>query len=157
MNIDWEGIVVAFESRSQLITHFFDRESGEVVQVVRERDPHRHDELSASPRFLALPKDHGERGMGEMELFLTETENERLREKLRTALSEPDPALSFREALRADGREEARFFQFKQRRARERAEGWLASMGIPFDSKPDPIRAAREFPSGAPGGPRKAS
>ena len=153
--IDWEGIVVAFESRSQQITHFFDRETGEVVQVVAERDPRRHEELTASPRYLALPKDHGERGRGEMELFLLEAEGERLRAALRKALDAPDPALAYREALRTDPREESRFFQFKQRRARERAEQWLVSMGIPFEKKPLSARAEREFPGGAPGGPRK--
>lgn len=155
MNIDWEGIVVAFESRSQLITHFFDRESGEVIQVVRDRDPKKHDELAASPRFAALPKDHGERGMGEMELFIVEQEDERLRGSLRSALSAPDPALAFREALRAAPREEAKFFQFKQRRARERAEEWLRSMGIAFATRPEPAKAQREFPGGAPGGPHR--
>ena len=155
MNIDWEGIVVAFESRSQLITHFFDRESGEVVQVVKERDPLRHDDLTASARYVALPKDRGERGKGEMELFLGEVENGRLVEKLRGTFSGPDPELAYREALRTDGREEAKFFQFKQRRARERAEAWLTSMGIPFEQRPEPAKAQREFPAGAPGGPRK--
>jgi hypothetical protein len=153
--IDWEGIVVAFESRSQLITHFFDRETGEVVQIVKERDPARHEELTASPRYFALPKDHGERGRGEMELFLSEVESENLRTALRKALGTPDPALAYREALRSDPREESRFFQFKQRRARERAEQWLASMGIPFEKRAAPTRAEREFPNGAPGGPRK--
>ena len=155
MNIDWEGIVVAFESRSQLITHFFDRESGEVVQVVKERDPRKHDELTASSSFIALPKDQGERGLGEIELFLSELENERLVERLRKTLSDGDPELSFREALRADGREESKFFQFKQRRARERAEAWLSSMGISFEKRPEPAKAEREFPGGAPGGPKK--
>ena len=28
MRIDWEGLIVGFESRSQKITHFFDRETG---------------------------------------------------------------------------------------------------------------------------------
>ncbi len=155
MNIDWEGIVVAFESRSQQITHFFDRETGEVVQVVRDRDPEKHDRLTADSRFLALPKDHGERGLGEMELFLDEVEKESVRAKLRSALSAPDPALAYREALLSDAREESRFFQFKQRRARERAEQWLASMKIPFEKPPAPSKAEREFPGGAPGGLRK--
>lgn len=150
MNIDWEGLVVAFESRSQLITHFFDRESGEVVQVVKERDPKKHDELTASARFVAVPKDHGERGVGEIELFLAEVENGKLREKLGASLSAEQPELSFREALVADAREEARFFQFKQRRARERAEEWLAATGVSFEKRPEPARAAREFPGGAP-------
>ncbi|MGH9440749.1 MAG: UPF0158 family protein [Thermoanaerobaculia bacterium] len=155
MNIDWEGIVVAFESRSQLITHFLDRETGEVLQVVRDRDPRKHEELTASPRFLAVPTDHGERGVGEMELFLAEVEKDALRAKLRSALASPEPALAYREALLTDAREESRFFQFKQRHARERAEAWLASMGIPFEKRAEPAKADREFPGGAPGGPRK--
>jgi hypothetical protein len=149
MNIDWEGLVVAFESRSQLITHFFDRQTGEVVQVVRERDPKRHEELTASAQFIAVPKDHGERGIGEIELFLPAVENEKLREKLGASLSAEQPELSFREALISDAREEARFFQFKQRRARERAEEWLSSTGVAFEKRAEPIRAAREFPGGA--------
>jgi hypothetical protein len=154
MNVDWDGIVVAFESRSALITHFFDRETGDVVQCVKDRDPKKHEELTASARFLALPKDKGERGLGEIELFLEEVEEPRCRERLRAALAEPDADLSFREALRAEAREEARYFQFKHRRAVARAQAWLSSMDIPYEKPPEPARAIREFPEGAPGGPK---
>jgi len=152
MNLDWEGLVVGFESRSQQITHFLDRDSGDVVQVVEARDPQRHAELSASPRHIALPKDRGERGIGEMELFLGEVEEEPVREDLRRALSADDPAAAYREALLAHPREESKYFQFKQRRARERAEEWLASVGIPFERKLPVVKAAREFPGGHPPG-----
>jgi uncharacterized protein UPF0158 len=154
VNVDWDGLVVAFESRSQLITHFFDRETGDVVQCVKDREPQRHEELTSSKRYLALPKDKGERGMGEIELFLAEVEDERLARKLKESLSAPDPVLSFREALQASPREESGYFQFKHRRAVSRAEAWLDSMGIKFDKKPEPEKAPREFPEGAPGGPR---
>ena len=50
--IDWEGLTVAFENRSQKITHFFDRETGDVVQVL-EQDAARHAELAGDP---ALPR-----------------------------------------------------------------------------------------------------
>lgn len=148
MTLDWEGLVVGFESRSPQITHFLDRETGDVVQVVEAREPARHAELSASPRYLALPRDRGERGVGEMELFLAEVEDEKAREALRRALSAVDPADAYRAALLAHPREEARFFQFKQRRARERAEEWLAAMGIPFEKKAPVVRAPRDFPGG---------
>ena len=148
MTLDWEGLVVGFESRSQQITHFLDRETGDVVQVVEAREPERHAELSGSPRYLALPRDRGERGVGEMELFLGEVEDEKTREELRRALSAPDPADAYRAALLARPREEGLFFQFKQRRARERAEEWLAAMGIPFEKKAPAVRAPREFPGG---------
>jgi len=150
MTLDWEGLVVGFESRSQQITHFLDRETGDVVQVVETREPERHAELSASPRYLALPRDRGERGAGEMELFLAEVEDEKARTDLRGALGAGDPAAAYRDVLRTHPREEARFFQFKERRARERAEEWLSRMGIPFEKRPPVVRASRDFPGGHP-------
>lgn len=150
MNLDWEGLVVGFESRSHQITHFLDRETGDVIQVVEARDPAKYAELSGSARHAALPKDRGERGVGEMELFLAEAGDEKARADLRAALSAPDPAAAYREALLAHPQEEGKFFQFKQRRARERAEEWLTSVGIPFEKKPPVVRAARDFPGAAP-------
>jgi len=146
VNLDWEGLIVGFESRSQLITHFFDRETGDVVQVVEARDPDKHAELAASARYLALPKDRGERGLGEMELFLGEVEDKKPLGALSKALAAADPVAAYREALLAHPREESKFFQFKQRRARERAEEWLESMHIPFEKKPPIVKAEREFP-----------
>ena len=64
--IDWEGLIVGFESRSQKITHFFDRETGDVEQVL-EREAARHAEMSFNPRFIALPRDQGERTVGDLE------------------------------------------------------------------------------------------
>ena len=118
------------------------------MQVVETREPARHAELSGSRRYLALPRDRGERGAGEMELFVEEVEDEKTREELRRALSAADPSDAYRAALLAHPREEGLFFQFKQRRARERAEEWLASMGIPFEKKAPILRASREFPGG---------
>ena len=46
LRIDWEGLIVGFESRSQQITHFFDRETGDVEQVL-VRDAERHAQMSA--------------------------------------------------------------------------------------------------------------
>ncbi|HET7452194.1 MAG TPA: UPF0158 family protein [Thermoanaerobaculia bacterium] len=152
MNLDWEGLVVGFESRSQQITHFLDRETGDVIQVVETREPERHAELAGSARYVALPRDRGERGIGEMELFVGEVEEPAARAELAAALRDEEPAEAYRAVLLRHPREEARFFQFKQRRARERAEEWLASAGIPFERKTPPVRAARDFPGGHPPG-----
>ena len=54
--IDWEGLIVGFESRSHKITHFFDRQTGDVVQVL-EKDAQRHAELSADRRYVTLNVD----------------------------------------------------------------------------------------------------
>jgi uncharacterized protein UPF0158 len=139
VDVDWEGLVVGFESRSRQITHFFDRQTGEVVQVL-EKDAARHAALTADPRYLALPRDRGERSRGDLEEFAALCEDETARRDLAAALSTEDFVSAYRAALLRHPKEESRFFQFKQRRARERAEEWLAGSGISFEKEPRPHR-----------------
>lgn len=139
VDVDWEGLVVGFESRSRQITHFFDRQSGEVVQVL-ERDAAKHAALTADPRYLALPRDRGERSRGDLEEFAAMCEDAAARRDLAAALATQDFASAYRAALLRHPKEEGRFFQFKQRRARERAEEWLTGNGIAFEKDPRPHR-----------------
>jgi hypothetical protein len=129
LDIDWEGLVVAFENRSQKITHFFDRQTGDVVQVLAT-DAARHAALSADPRYAALPKDQGERSRGDLDAFAAHCEDAECGRDLRKALESPDPPSAFRDALRRHPREEAHFFQFKEKRARDRAVEWIRGNGI---------------------------
>lgn len=122
--IDWEGLVVGFESRSHKITHFFDRETGDVVQVLVS-DAARHAELSADGRYAALPRDQGERSRGDCEEFAAHCLDETCRRDLAAALVQEDFAGRFRQTLLRYPKEEAHFFQFKERRAKERAIAWL--------------------------------
>ena len=139
VDVDWEGLVVGFESRSRQITHFFDRQSGEVVQVL-ERDAAKHAALTADPRYLALPRDRGERSRGDLEEFAAMCEDAAARRDLAAALATEDFASGYRAALLRHPKEEGRFFQFKQRRARERAEEGLTGSGIAFEKDPRPHR-----------------
>ena len=127
--IDWEGLIVGFESRSHKITHFFDRQTGDVVQVL-EKDAARHAELSADRRYAPLPRDQGERSRGDLEEFATHCEDAVCRRELQDALRQDDPAGAFRSTLLRHPKEEAHFFQFKERRAKDRAATWLKEEGI---------------------------
>src|SRR6185503_19973205 len=109
MNIDWEGLIVGFESRSQQITHFFDRETGDVEQVL-ERDAERHAQFASDARFLALPRDAGERTVGDLEAFLQVCEDAECRSELSGALAGAGSAAAYRTVLRRYPKEEARFF-----------------------------------------------
>jgi hypothetical protein len=129
LEIDWEGLVVGFESRSHKITHFFDRQSGDVVQVLT-RDAERHARFAADARYLALPRDAGERSRGDLEEFAAHCEDPECCRDLAAALRSPDAAAEYRRALLRHPKEEAHFFQFKERRARERAIEWLRANGI---------------------------
>lgn len=141
--IDWEGLAVAFESRSMQITHFFDRQTGDVVQVL-ERDGQRHAAMSADPRYAAVPRDQGERSRGDLEDFAARCEDADCRRDLTAALAADDFTTAYRAALLRHPKEEARFFQYKERRARERAAQWLTASGIPFDPEsPRPARPGR--------------
>ena len=131
LRIDWEGLIVGFESRSQQITHFFDRETGDVEQVL-ERDAGRHEAMGRDPRYVALPRDRGERTRGDLEEFLGQCQDAGCRAELSRALESPEFASRYREVLLRHPKEEVRFFQFKEHRALERAQQWLESMGIPF-------------------------
>ena len=132
MKIDWEGLIVGFESRSHQITHFFDRETGDVEQVL-VRDGERHAAMSGDTRYAALPRDEGERTRGDLEEFLAHCEDGQCRRALTEALASEDFARRYREALLRHPKEEARFFHFKERQALERAARWLSSMGIAFE------------------------
>jgi hypothetical protein len=129
LDIDWEGLVVGFESRSQKITHFFDRQTGDVVQVL-VRESERHAALSADPRYVALPRDRGERSLGDLQEFLRECSDDECRAALESALASADAASAYRTTLLRFPKEECRFFQFKERRARERALEWLREQGV---------------------------
>ena len=87
--------------------------------------------MSRDPRYVALPRDEGERSRGDLEDFLTRCEDPECRRSLEAALATPDLA-RYRETLLRHPREEARFFHFKEVQALERAQGWLASQGVPF-------------------------
>jgi hypothetical protein len=134
LTIDWEGLIVGFESRSLQITHFFDRQTGDVEQVL-VRDAERHARVSDDPRYVALPRDSGERSVGDLEEFLGECEDEECRRDLSKTLAGAGSAADYRETLMRYPKEEARFFQFKEHQALKRAQAWLTEIGIPFPKR----------------------
>lgn len=138
LRIDWAGLVVGFESRSHQITHFFDRETGDVEQAL-VRDIERHRAFESSPRFVALPRDEGERTRGDLEAFLPACEDEACRRALAASLASDDAPSEFRRALLRYPREEARFFQFKEHQAEKRAQTWLSEQGISFRKRDAPL------------------
>ncbi len=129
VEIDWEGLVVAFESRSRKITHFFDRQTGDVVQIL-EQDAARHAAFAADARYAPVPRDAGERSRGDLVEFAAHCADAACRRDLEAALATEDPASSYRAALLRHPKEEAHFFQYKERRARERAVEWLKQEGV---------------------------
>ena len=133
MELDWEGLTVAFAARSMLMNHFLDRASGDV-----------HAHLNGSPelreallheragRYLRIPKSTPDVDAVRCRAFAPGMKSAAAREKALAALDAGGPG-AFREALIASPEDEAAWFVFRDRRVREELKVWLATQGVRGD------------------------
>ena len=133
MELDWEGLTVAFAARSMLMNHFLDRASGDV-----------HAHLNGSPelreallheragRYLRIPKSTPDVDAVRCRAFAPGMKSAAAREKALLALDAGGPG-AFREALIASPEDEAAWFVFRDRRVREELKVWLATQGVRGD------------------------
>ncbi len=130
MDLDWEGLTVAFAARSTLMNHFLDLASGEV-----------HAHLNGSPelreallhekagRYLRIPKSTPEVDAARCRAFAPGMKSDAVREKALAALEAEGPR-AFRDALVASPEDEAAWFVFRDRRVRAELREWLAARGV---------------------------
>lgn len=134
MDLDWEGLTVAFAARSMLMNHFLDRASGEVhahlngSQELREALLHER-----SGRYLRIPKSTPDVDAARCRAFAPKMEDAAAREEALEALGAGGPG-AFRDVLLAFPNDEAAWFVFRDRAVREELRAWLAAQGIPTDA-----------------------
>jgi len=136
MELDWEGLTVAFAARSTLMNHFLDRVTGDV-----------HAHLNGSPdlreallhertgRYLRIPKSTRDVDATRCRAFAPEMESAAAREKALRALESGGPA-AFRDVLLSFPNDEKAWFVFRDRRVREELRIWLAAQGIRAEDPP---------------------
>jgi Uncharacterised protein family (UPF0158) len=130
MELDWEGLAVAFAARSKLMNHFLDRETGEVVAHLNgsaELRPARA--LEREGRYVRIPKSTPDVDAVRARAFSERMESEAVREKALAAL-EAEGLNAFREALIESPNDEAAWFVFRDRRVREELKDWLRAQGF---------------------------
>ena len=133
MELDWEGLSVAFAARSMLMNHFLDRSSGEVLAHLNGSPELREALLhERSGRFLRIPKSTAEVDTTRCRAFAPKMESAAAREKALLALESGGPG-AFRDELLAFPNDEAAWFVFRARRVREELRVWLAAQGISLD------------------------
>ncbi len=133
MDLDWEGLTVAFAARSMLMNHFLDRASGEVVAHLNGSPELRGALLhERSGRYLRIPKSTADVDTTRCRAFAPKMENAAAREKALRALESGGPG-AFRDVLLAFPNDESAWFVFRDRRVREELRGWLAAQGIRAD------------------------
>jgi hypothetical protein len=133
MELDWEGLTVAFAARSMLMNHFLDRATGEV-----------HAHLNGSPelreallyertgRYLRIPKSTRDIDAARCRAFAPQMESATARAKALLALESGDPG-AFRDVLLSFPNDEKAWFVFRDRRVREELKVWLTAQGVPVD------------------------
>ena len=130
MDLDWEGLTVAFAARSMLMNHFLDRASGEVHAHLNGSPELREALLhERSGRYLRIPKSTPDVDAARCRAFAPGMKSAPVREKALAALDEGGPN-AFREALIASPEDEGAWFVFRDRRVREELKVWLAAQGV---------------------------
>src|SRR5216110_2571344 len=116
VELDWEGLAVAFAARSKLMNHFLDRETGEVVAHLNGSPELRPAlELERAGRYVRIPKSTPDVDAARARDFAARMEDPKVREKALAALESEGPN-AFREALIASANDEAAWFIFRDRR-----------------------------------------
>ena len=133
MELDWEGLAVAFAARSKLMNHFLDRASGEVHAHLNGSPDLREALLhERSGRYLRIPKSTPDVDTVRCRAFAAGMKSAAAREKALAALEGGGPN-AFREALIASPEDEKAWFVFRDRRVRAELKAWLAAQGVHAD------------------------
>ena len=130
MDLDWEGLTVAFAARSMLMNHFLDRATGEVHAHLNGSPELREALLhERSGRFLRIPKSTSDVDAGRCRAFAPKMEDPAAREKALRALESGGPG-AFRDVLLTSPNDENAWFVFRDRCVRDELRVWLAAQGV---------------------------
>jgi hypothetical protein len=136
VELDWEGLAVAFAARSTLMNHFLDRASGDVHAHLNGSPELREALLhERSGRYLRIPKSTPDVDAARCRAFAPGMKSAAARDRALLALESGGPN-AFREALIASPEDEAAWFVFRDRRVREELKAWLAAQGVRADPAP---------------------
>jgi hypothetical protein len=130
MELDWEGLTVAFAARSKLMNHFLDRASGEVHAHLNGSPELREALLhERSGRYLRIPKSTPDVDAARCRDFAPSMKSASVRARALAALDAEGPN-GFREALVASPEDEKAWFVFRDRRVRAELRAWLEALGV---------------------------
>ncbi len=125
MAIDIDGLAVAFLDDSGQIEHWFDTETGDLVEFLNaEADAYGE---VCEPRFRRIPTRTPESESEDRRAFIQTLKSPREREELARAVGVPE---AYRRVLHANRLLERAWFNFKNDRAIAAIEAWLREEGL---------------------------
>lgn len=136
LQVDFDELCIALEAdASAELRWYLDLGSGSVILVTREYEPADYDgltlgELLALPdRFVPVPGS-SQATVDDMQAFVSQLSDARLKESLELALSAPRPERRFRAVLGWLPEELERWHGFRLARVEQRAREWLRTLGV---------------------------
>jgi hypothetical protein len=133
MELDWEGLRVAFAARSKLMNHFLDRATGDVHAHLNGSTELREALLhERAGTYLRIPKSTPDVDAERCRAFAPRMEKADVRDKALAALESEGPG-AFRNALLESPNDESAWFVFRDRRVRDELKAWLIAHGIDAD------------------------
>jgi len=130
VELDWEGLTVAFAARSRQMNHFLDRETGEVEAHLNGAPELRAAlDLERAGRYVRIPKSTPEVDSARARDFAVGMESAEVRRKALAAL-EAEGVNAFREALIESPNDEHAWFVFRDRRVRDELKVWLKTVNV---------------------------
>lgn len=135
--IDREGLQVAFLDDSQRMAYFLELRTGEVIEVLAADTASVEHHLASPTHWRRVPCRTEESEADDRETFAHGVERAELRARLLTALHQSDPGTAFRRVLAGDRSTERAWYNFKNDRANEVIEAWLAEVGS-LEPRPPP-------------------
>lgn len=125
MQVDLDGLQVAYLDESGQIDYFLDMETGDVVEL---RGGSSRSGVEAAPsRFLRVPRRTAESEAEDRWAFLGTVEDPLMKRDLSRAA---DDAARFRALLAQDRMLERSWYSFKNDRASDAIDAWLRQSGI---------------------------
>jgi len=120
-SIDIDGLTVAYLDDSGHFAHYFDTETGDILDVAVNQsfDP---------PRYRRIPQRSAQSESDDRRAFVDKLEPSRGRDELARAIGVPE---AFRKALASDRTIERAWYNFKNDRAIAAIEQWLAETKRP--------------------------
>jgi hypothetical protein len=133
--VDLTELCIALKTEASELRWYLDVTTGELLLVTHEYEPDDHGGLSAveirstPSRFVEVPRAAEDEGLGDMQAFVAEVKDPRLKESLELALTGLRPERRFRAALNWIPGLVDHWRAFSQGRLEARALTWLHSLG----------------------------
>ena len=136
MNVDVDGLFVAFSDDSVERSYYLDTDSGQVFNVLEDHDDPETQELvwqleaDTRGRFVQVPKPSMEETLEEQDAFVESMSDGELKQELEALVSNDHDGTKFVDFVERNRAARDAWRDYRMARSREKANAWLDKLGL---------------------------